>query len=124
MDNERQYSQAGIYHIRIKGNLNGKWADWFPGFVIKAHESGETLLSGSRIDQAALHGVLTKIHNLGLPLLLVVWTECPCSSKNCPRRGKCQECAAHHFANGDLPFCFRVKTRWDKECRSFTKVNS
>lgn len=124
MADKRQFSQAGIYHIRVKGNLNGKWADWFPGFVMAARESGETLLSGSRIDQAALYGVLVKIHSLGLPLLLVAWTECPCPSKNCPRRGACQECATHQAANGDLPFCFRVKTRWDKQWRSLTKINS
>lgn len=123
MADERRFSQPGIYHIRIQGSLNSKWADWFPGFVMTACESGETLLSGSRIDQAALHGVLAKIHSLGLPLILVVCTECPCSSKDCPRRGVCQECASHRTATGNLPFCFRAKTWWDKQCRSLTKVN-
>jgi len=123
MADERRFSQPGIYHIRVRGSLNSKWADWFPGFVMTARESGETLLSGSRIDQAALQGVLAKIHSLGLPLLMVAWTECPCSSKDCPRRGVCQECASHHTASGGLPFCFRAKTWWDKQCRSLTRVN-
>ena len=123
MADERRLSQSDIYHIRIKGSLNSKWAEWFPGFVMTARASGETLLSGSWTDQAALHGVLAKIHSLGLSLILVIWTECPCSSKDCSRRGVCQECASHHTVAGGLPFCFRANTRWDKQCRSLTKIN-
>ena len=113
--------QAAIYHIRVKGILDPKWSDWFEGFVMTSRDNGETLLSGPVMDQAALYGVLGKIHNLGLPLLLVVQAGCPCSKKNCPRRGKCQECAAYHGAKGKLPYCFRAKTRWDKQCEVFTK---
>lgn len=116
MSDERRLAQASIYHIRVKGILTEKWANWFPGFVMNARESGETHLSGSAIDLAALQGVLVKIHSLGLPLLLVVRTACPCSSKNCPRHGTCQECAAHHAANGGLPFCFKPRSKWDKQC--------
>jgi hypothetical protein len=105
-----------IYHIRVKGELDAKWADWFEGFVMAARENGETLLSGAVLDQAALHGVLDKIHTLGLPLLLVARTDCPCPSKRCARRGRCQECAAHHGEQGKLPFCLRPRTRWDKGC--------
>lgn len=124
MADERSFSQPGIYHIRVRGSLNSKWADWFPGFVMMAREGGETLLSGSMVDQAALHGVLAKIHSLGLPLILVAWIECPCSSKDCPRHGVCQECASHHTAIGDLPYCFTAKTRWDNQCRSLTMFDS
>jgi hypothetical protein len=103
-----------IYHIRVKGNLDQKWADWFEGFVITSRDSGETLMSGIVADQAALHGVLGKIRGLDLPLLLVVRTECPCSKTNCSRHGQCGECAAYHGEKGKLPYCFRTRTRWDK----------
>jgi hypothetical protein len=81
-----------------------------------SRENGQTLLVGPAVDQSALHGVLGKIHSLGLPLLLVGRTECPCSKKKCPRRARCQECAAHHIASGGLPYCLRERTRWDKRC--------
>ena len=105
-----------LYHIRVKGHLDQKWADWFEGFVITSRANGETLLSGPVEDQAALYGVLDKIHDLGLPLLLLAQTECPCSSKKCERRGHCQECAAHYRERGDSPFCLREKSGWDKLC--------
>jgi hypothetical protein len=105
-----------IYHIRVKGELDAKWDDWFEGFVMAARDNGETLLSGPVADQAALHGVLAKIHGLGLPLLLVAQADCPCPSTKCPRRGRCRECAAHYGAKGKLPFCLRARTRWDRQC--------
>jgi hypothetical protein len=109
MADERRVAQENIYHIRVKGNLDEKWADWFDGFVKSSRDDGETLLTGTVVDQAALHGVLGKIHGLGLPLLLVAQTECPCTKKNCPRRGQCDKCAAYHGAKGGLPYCFRVR---------------
>jgi hypothetical protein len=123
MANKRQpFAEENIYHIRVKGNLDEKWADWFEGFVMASRDNGETLLSGAVVDQAALHGVLTRIHSLGLPLLLVARTGCPCSSRNCPRHGQCRECAAYHGDNGKLPYCFRAKARWDKQCTSLTEA--
>jgi hypothetical protein len=120
--NKQALHQKNIYHIRVKGNLDEKWLDWFAGFVMASRDNGETLLSGAVADQAALQGVLAKIHGLGLPLLLVARTGCPCSSKNCPRRGQCHECAAHHSGNGKLPYCFRPKTRWDKRCTRLVEM--
>ena len=105
-----------FYHIRVQGTLDQKWADWFDGFVIVSRDNGQTLLTGPVADQAALHGVLAKIRDLGLPLLLAVQTDCPCPKRNCPRRGRCQECAAYHGVKGKLPFCFRQKSQWDKRC--------
>jgi len=110
----------GIYHIRVEGELDEKWADWFEGFVMTSRSNGETLLTGPAEDQAALHGVLGKIAGLGLPLQLVAQTGCPCPKKSCPRRGQCQECAAYHEAKGKLPFCFRERTKWDRRCTSLT----
>ena len=63
--------QPTIYQIRIKGHLGGEWTDWFGGLSITLEENGETLLTGPVVDQAALHGLLKKMRDLGLPLLLV-----------------------------------------------------
>jgi hypothetical protein len=60
------------YEIRIKGHLDSRWAEWFGGLTITALDSGETLLTGPMLDQAALHGVLRKVRDLGLPLLSVM----------------------------------------------------
>jgi hypothetical protein len=70
MSNEKD-SEGISYHIKIKGNLDPKWADWFDGFVLTFPSNNETLLSGRVADQAALHGILNKINRLGLFLILV-----------------------------------------------------
>ena len=59
------------YEIRIKGHLDDKWADWFNGLTITREDNGETLLTGPVADQAALHGLLRKVRDLGMPLLSV-----------------------------------------------------
>jgi hypothetical protein len=58
------------YEIRVDGHLNADWSDWFEGLAVCQEPSGETLLSGE-MDQAALHGVLAKIRDLGLVLVAV-----------------------------------------------------
>ncbi len=63
--------QPRIYQIRIKGHLGPQWMDWFDGLAITLEENGDTLLTGPVIDQAALHGILKKIRDLGMPLLSV-----------------------------------------------------
>ena len=115
MADERTPAQESVYHIRIRGSLDPKWADWFEGFVVGSRASGETLLSGNEVDQAALHGVLGKIHSLGLSLLLVVHTTCPCPEKRCPRHGQCGPCAIFRDTRGELPYCFRSGTGWEKQ---------
>jgi hypothetical protein len=60
------------YEIRLKGHLDDKWADWFDGLTITRADNGETVLRGSVVDQAALHGVLRQVRDLGLPLLSVM----------------------------------------------------
>jgi hypothetical protein len=57
------------YLIRVKGHLGQQWNDWFDGFTIANVEHGEAIISGINVDQAALHGVLAKVRDLGLPLL-------------------------------------------------------
>jgi len=60
------------YQIRIKGHLGPQWTDWFGGLTITLEDNGETLLTGPVVDQAALHGLLRKVRDLGLPLLSVI----------------------------------------------------
>ena len=60
-----------IYQIRIKGHLGHLWTDWFEGFIITLEEDGDTLITGPVADQAALHGLLKKVRDLGLPLVSV-----------------------------------------------------
>lgn len=61
-----------IYQIRLKEHLRAEWAVWFDGLTITHEDNGETLLSGPALDQAALHGVLKKVRDLGLVLISVV----------------------------------------------------
>ncbi len=65
-------NQPATYQIRIKGHLDSQWTDWFEGFTITMEEDGNTLLTGVVPDQAALHGLLKKIRDLGMPLVSVV----------------------------------------------------
>jgi hypothetical protein len=73
--NPKKTSQPMIYQIRIKGHLGDQWTDWFEGMTITLQESGETLLTGPVVDQAALHGLLKKVRDLGMPLLSVTCVE-------------------------------------------------
>ncbi len=65
------HNESGLYEIRIKGHLDNRWADWFEGLTITLEEDGNTLLTGPVIDQAALHGLLKKVRDLGMPLVSV-----------------------------------------------------
>ena len=65
----RKFDERATYHIRVRGNLEERWSDWFDGFTITPQTDDETLLIGAVADQAALHGLLAKIRDLGLPLL-------------------------------------------------------
>ena len=60
---------SAVYQIRITGHLGSEWADWFGGLTITLEDNGETLLTGPVTDQAALHGLLRKVRNLGIPLI-------------------------------------------------------
>ena len=60
-----------IYQIRIKGHLGREWTDWFGGLSITLADNGDTFLTGPVVDQAALHGLLRQVRDLGMPLLSV-----------------------------------------------------
>jgi len=64
-------SQPVVYQIRVKGHLGHEWTDWFEGLTITLEEDGNTLLTGPVVDQAALHGLLKKVRDLGMPLVSV-----------------------------------------------------
>ena len=63
--------QPASYQIRLQGQLHGEWAEWFEGMTITVEAGGDTLLTGPVVDQAALHGLLRKVRDLGMPLLAV-----------------------------------------------------
>jgi hypothetical protein len=64
-------AQPMVYQTRIRGHLGSQWTDWFEGLTITLEDNGDTLLTGPVIDQAALHGLLKKVRDLGLPLVSV-----------------------------------------------------
>jgi hypothetical protein len=68
---EGQY-EPGLYEIRIQGQLDDRWAASFEGMTLTRTGNGNTLLAGPVVDQAALHGLLRKVRDLGMPLLSVI----------------------------------------------------
>ena len=71
LNSEIDPGQPPVYQIRIQGQLGHEWTDWFGGLTIRLTDTGETLLTGPVVDQAALHGLLRKVRDLGVPLLSV-----------------------------------------------------
>ncbi len=71
LDPKPDPSQPIVYQIRLKGHLGSQWTDWFGVLTITLENDGDTLLTGPVIDQAALHGLLRKVRDLGMPLLSV-----------------------------------------------------
>lgn len=71
MTNGREFDKPGSYQIRISGTLDERWSEWFHGFTITPQGDNEILLMGSVTDQISLHGLLSRIRDLGLPLLSV-----------------------------------------------------
>ena len=63
--------ESRVYQIRIKGHLDDSWSEWFEGLRMTYEEDGTTVLTGPVADQPALHGLLVKIRDLGLPLVSV-----------------------------------------------------
>lgn len=68
---ETKQPQPEIFEIRLRGHLDTRWTGWFDGMTITQTEDGNTVLAGPVADQAALHGLLKKVRDLGLPLLSI-----------------------------------------------------
>jgi hypothetical protein len=68
-------TDAAQYQIRVRGHLASRWADWFDGMTLTRNEDGTTVLHGTVADQSALHGLLRKLNDLGLPLVSVTRTD-------------------------------------------------
>ncbi len=71
LDPKTNPGQPTVYQIRLKGHLGSQWTDWFGGLTVTLEDDGNTLLTGPVIDQAALHGLLKKVRDLGMPLVSV-----------------------------------------------------
>ena len=83
MSNAKSHpAEPTVYQIRLKGRLGPQWADWFGGLSITSTDNGDTLLTGPVIDQAALHGLLRQVRDLGLPLVSVNRVQLPASHQN------------------------------------------
>ncbi len=65
------HNGAGWYEIRLKGHLDSRWAAWFDGLSLTHDSDGTTVISGPVVDQAALHGLLQKVRDVGIPLVSV-----------------------------------------------------
>ena len=65
------FAMVDTYRFRVRGHLDDRWSAWLGGLAIQRQEDGTTLLVGAIVDQAALHGVIIRIRDLGLPLLSV-----------------------------------------------------
>jgi hypothetical protein len=68
-------TDAAQYQIRVQGQLAARWADWFDGMTLTRNDDGTTVLHGTVADQSALHGLLRKLNDLGMPLVSVIRTD-------------------------------------------------
>jgi hypothetical protein len=83
MENSRSSEKAEYYRFQVKGHIDQRWLDWFDGFDLQYLDE-DTIILGEAIDQAALHGVLAKIRDLGLPIILVEKVQNECSNDTDP----------------------------------------
>jgi hypothetical protein len=78
------HDTPGRYEIRLKGHLDSRWTAWFDGLTLSHDSDGTTIIHGPVADQAALHGLLQKVRDLGLPLVSV--TQVPTRRPDQPER--------------------------------------
>lgn len=76
-DFSSSHGETAVYRIKVRGSLPSEWANWFDGLAVTPDENGDTLLTGTLIDQAALYGLLKKVRDLGLSLLALNCIEGP-----------------------------------------------
>jgi hypothetical protein len=72
LEDHEDHDEPGLYEIRIKGHLDDRWTPSFGGLTFTLEENGDTVLTGPVVDQAALHGLLRKVRDLGMPLISVI----------------------------------------------------
>ena len=84
LDPKSTPEQSAIYQIRVTGHLGSDWTDWFEGLTIMQEDNGDTLLTGSVVDQAALYGLLKKVRDIGLPLVSV--NPVPCNGHHLEKK--------------------------------------
>ena len=65
------------YEIRVDGHLGTRWAAWFDGLALTSETDGTTVLRGTVVDQAALHGLLQKLRDMGIPIISLIPAEAP-----------------------------------------------
>ncbi len=87
--------EAGRYEIRLTGHLDAHWTAWFDGLAVSHESDGTTVISGPVADQAALHGLLQRVRDLGLPLVSVK------RSRRRPARRRPRRAIAHQPRQGD-----------------------
>ena len=75
MTEQQKLPSPEYYQLRVKGQLDPRWSEWFEGLTISHEADGSTLLAGPVVDQAALYGILLKLHDLNLPLVSVILVE-------------------------------------------------
>jgi len=71
MSHLQGHDEQVVYRIKVRGVIGSEWSDWFDGLTVHPQSDGTTLLAGPVRDQSALHGLLARIRDLGLPLLFV-----------------------------------------------------
>jgi len=84
LDAKSTPEKSAIYQIRVTGHLGSDWTDWFEGLTIMQEDNGDTLLTGSVVDQAALYGLLKKVRDIGLPLVSV--NPVPCNGHHLEKK--------------------------------------
>jgi len=70
-DGARRHEEGGLHEIRVEGHLDQRWSDWVDGLTFTHEADGTTTLTGVLVDQSALHGVLNRMRDLGMPIVSV-----------------------------------------------------
>ena len=91
MNHPAERDEWFVYQIRVRGVLDAEWSDWFDEMIVFPQADGDTVLAGPVRDQCALHGILAKIRDLGLPLLSLKRTEGPTVEGTLCGRGRAVE---------------------------------
>jgi hypothetical protein len=107
--------RSDIYRIRVKGHLDSSWSEWFEGLTIANEVNGTTALTGTVADQAALHGLIAKVRDLGLPLLLVERVEIETSARGSSSAAQEEYCADEPSSD------WRRKDHAEPTCYSTTR---